>query len=244
MISLICSNYNSAKWIDNYLGYVNNQFLEKFEVVFVDANSTDVSLQTIKDYKFREGIEKTVIECKERISIYAAWNMGIEKARYEYVMNYNTDDKIFPGTLLTLGIYTKHQPEVDVFYSNCWITDKEDHSTITGHYIWNDANDLYTLLVNGSCCGPFPLLKKKSIIEVGGFDTQYTISGDYDMWCKLSSKGYKFVKIDDVVGSYYKNPKGASTNPDNQREIIKQDTKIRQTYISAGNPIKYYPSNG
>ena len=220
MISLICSTYNSAKWIDNYLWYVNNQFLEKFEVVFVDANSTDGSLQTIKDYKFRGGIEKTVIECKERISIYDAWNKGINKAKYDWVMNYNTDDKIFPGALLTLGIYTQLRPDVDVFYSNCWITDKEDHSSITGHYNWNDANSLQALVIHGSCCGPFPLLKKKSIIDVGMFQPELTISADYEMWCRLSSRGYKFLKIDDVVGTYYHNPKGMSTDASHHHELV------------------------
>ena len=40
-ISVICSNYNSEKWIDSYLNSLNDQFLENFEVVFVDALSGD-----------------------------------------------------------------------------------------------------------------------------------------------------------------------------------------------------------
>ena len=49
MISILCSNYNSDGWIDNYLSYLNSQTLEEFEVIFVDASSTDDSLQKIKD---------------------------------------------------------------------------------------------------------------------------------------------------------------------------------------------------
>jgi glycosyltransferase involved in cell wall biosynthesis len=209
---------------------VNNQFLEVFEIIFIDANSTDGSLQTIENYNFRAGIEKTIIKCEDRITIYEAWNKGLEVAKYDWVMNYNTDDKIFPGSLLTLSTYTKLLLDVDVFYSNCWISNSENHSRLVGHFNWNNANDLAMLLNFGSCCGPFPLLKKKSIIEMGGFDTKYTFSSDYDMWCKLSSKGYKFVKIDDVVGSYYHNPKGVSTNPGNHQERVIEDTKIRQFY--------------
>jgi len=232
MISLICSTYNSEKFIDNYLKYVNYQFLEKFEIIFVDANSTDGSLQTIKDYKFREGIQKTIIECEERITIYEAWNKGIEKAQYEYVMNYNTDDKIFPGSLLALSIYANSIPDADIIYSNCWISDKGDHSSLTGFYNWNDANNIQALLQYGSCCGPFPLLKKQSIIDVGMFQTEFTIAADFEMWCRLSSKGYKFLKVDDVVGTYYTNPKGMSTNPAHNRELVFQDTKIRNNYAT------------
>jgi glycosyltransferase involved in cell wall biosynthesis len=240
MISLICSNYNSAKFIDRYLGYVNHQFLESFEIIFVDANSTDGSLQTIENYNFREGIEKTIIKCEKRITIYEAWNKGIEAAKYDWVMNYNTDDKIFPSSLLTLGIYANSVPDIDVFYSNCWITTKEDHSNIVDYYNWNPASSLELLLRDGSCVGPFPLLKKETIIKEGGFNTDYTICSDFDMWCKLSSKGYKFLKIHELVGSYYKNPEGMSTKLSNRSEVIREDTKIRQTYT----PFLYGAANG
>ncbi len=43
--------------------------------------------------------------------------MGIGQAKYDYVMNYNTDDKLFPGSLLTLAIYAQANPEIDVIYS-------------------------------------------------------------------------------------------------------------------------------
>lgn len=231
MISLICSTYNSAKFIDNYLKSVNYQFLEKFEIIFVDANSTDGSLQTIKDYKFREGIQKTIIECEERITIYEAWNKGLEVAKYDWVMNYNTDDKIFHSSLLTLIKYTQLFPNIDVFYSNCWITNKEDHSNIVDYFNWNDANNLLILLQRGSCVGPFPLLRKQTIKEVGGFNTEYTICGDFEMWCRLSYKGYKFLKINELVGSYYKNPEGMSTKSSHHPILVKEDTIIRQIYV-------------
>lgn len=244
MISLICSNYNSAKWIGSYLTSVNSQFLETFEIIFVDANSTDGSLQTIENYNFRTGITKTLIKCEERITIYEAWNKGIEVAKYDWVMNYNTDDRIFPASLLTLGIYTTLVPNIDVFYSNCWITTKEDHSNIVDYYNWNPANSLELLLRDGSCVGPFPLLRKEAITEVGGFNTDYIICSDFEMWCRLSSKGYKFYKIHELVGSYYKNPEGMSTKPSNHSVVVREDTKIRQTYAPLLYQPRLRPSNG
>ena len=50
-ISILCSNYNSSKWIDGYLKSINNQLLDCFEIIFVDANSTDNSLKTIKSFR-------------------------------------------------------------------------------------------------------------------------------------------------------------------------------------------------
>ena len=231
MISILCSNYNSDGWIDNYLSYLNSQTLEEFEVIFVDASSTDDSLQKIKDFSFREGIKTKIIESKERIGIYAAWNLAIEESSFDYVMNYNTDDRLLPNALSSFYAASKLHPEIDILYSNCLVTDEPTHETIVSYYNWMDAGILSNLL-QACCCGPFPLLKKKSIIEAGMFNPSFTISGDYEMWCRMCAQGYKFLKIPDYLGVYYSNPGGISSAPTPERynEHIRQDTLIRQTY--------------
>ena len=231
MISLLCSVYNSSKYLDNYLTFINDQFLEEFEVIFVDANSTDDSVKKIQEYSFREGIKVLLIKCSERIPVYEAWNIAIEKSAYDYVMNYNTDDKLFKSALLSLAAYTQHRKDIDVIYSNSFISNDVNHAVFSNFYNWNDANVKENLLA-GCCVGPFPLLKKKSVVDAGMFNPAFSISGDYEMWCRMQSKGYKFLKIDEPIGSYYQNPEGVSTKPDLGRhnEHLRQDNLIRQTY--------------
>jgi len=230
MITLLCSAYNSAKHIDQYLEYVNNQTLHKFEIIFVDANSSDDTLQKILDYQFRVGITKKVFGADRRIGIYEAWNRAIEHSSYNYVMNYNTDDKLFPSALQTMATYASIYPEADVIYSNSFVSHTPDH-TLATFYNWGDANIKETLL-GGCCCGPYPLLKKNTIIEAGMFNPEFTISGDYEMWCRLNSLGKVFKKVDEAIGVYYANPQGVSTTQSTERlqEHIKQDTLIRRTY--------------
>ena len=229
MISIICSTYNSSEWINNYLKYLNEQTLPKFEVIFVDANSSDSSLQTIKDFEFREGIEKVVVEEKERVNIYKAWNTAINQSRYEYVMNYNTDDKLFPPALERFVTYIQEFPDVDVIVSNCMISSDSDHEEIVSLYNWPDANDLQTLL-NGCCCGPFPVLKKSKVLECGGFDEDLNSSGDYEMWCRMNVKGALFGNIEKYLGVYFHNPQGVSTDLSKREEHLAQDRIIRETY--------------
>ena len=47
-ITIICSNYNSDVWIDDYLKCINNQIDKNFNIIFFDANSSDESLKKIK----------------------------------------------------------------------------------------------------------------------------------------------------------------------------------------------------
>lgn len=230
MISLLCSVYNSSEHLDRYLDYVNNQTLPSFEIIFIDADSYDDSLQKILDYNFRDGINKIVMGAKTRIGIYEAWNQAILESSHDYVMNFNTDDKLFRTSLSTLTQYISLYPEVDVFYSNSFISNYTDHNP-TSWFAWADANQKENL-IEGCCVGPYPLLKKSTIVEAGMFDTSFTISGDYEMWCRLNSLGKRFLKIDEPLGVYYHNPKGVSSSNDSERftQHIKEDTLIRDKY--------------
>ena len=230
MITILCSAYNASNHLDQYLANVNQQTLPEFEIVFVDANSTDDTLTKIIEYKFRDGISKKVIGAPERIGIYEAWNIAINNSSHEYVMNYNCDDKLFPTALHTYLTYATLNPEVDVIYSDSFITNSTDYIP-NSWYSWADANVKENLLA-GCCCGPYPLLKKSTIVQAGMFNAKFTISGDYEMWCRLNSLGKLFLKIAEPLGIYYLNPEGASTSNTEERHNahLIQDNSIRGMY--------------
>ena len=227
-LTVLCSNYNSDRWIDNYLLSLNNQLLKEFTIIFVDANSTDHSLKTIKNYKFREGITKKIIENDKRITIYEAWNMAIEASKSEFVINFNTDDRLFPGALLTLYHYMVQNPNVDIAYGTSLIVGDEDHNNIRGIQNWPEHS--HEILLQNCICGPFPIVKKSVLVNNGLFNPKYTISGDYEMWLRLSKRNYKFKKIIDFLGSYYDIPKVLSPERSTLQEHIKQDTEIRNLH--------------
>lgn len=227
-VTVICSNYNSAKWIDGYLRNINNQLLAEFDIIFVDANSTDGSLKTIKDVQFREGINKTVVESEKRITVYEAWNDAIKLAKTPYILNLNTDDRLYPTGLLTYLNYAKANPSVDIFYGSCVVSEDMDHQRITGIFQWPEYS--HETLLKMCIGGPFPMVKRSSLIEDGLFDPSFSISGDYEMWLRMSKKGREFFKVVEPVGSYYRNPEGVSTNPAGMPEHIRQDTLMRDMY--------------
>ena len=74
------------------------------------------------------------------------------------------------------------------------------------------------------------MVKRLSLVEDGLFDPSFTISGDYEMWLRMSKKGREFFKVVEPVGSYYHNPEGVSTKSSGMPEHIKQDTLMREMY--------------
>ena len=228
-VTILCSTYNSSQWIDGYLESINNLLLDEFNIVFVDANSTDTSLQTIKDHIFREGISKKIIECKEKVSIYEAWNMAIKSSQSRYVINLNTDDRLFPSAL---NIYLSYASKIDadIYYGGCYVVGDEEHEKNIGLYEWPEYS--HGALLQGCIGGPFPFLKRQTIIEEGMFNPKYTISGDYEMWLRMSKHGRNFCRVKEAVGSYYYNPEGMSTNKESShwKDHVNQDTELRELY--------------
>lgn len=225
-ISVICSVYNASKWLDIYLNAVNNQLQNEYEIIFIDANSSDSSVEIISNFNFRDGIKMQVIKNSERITIYKAWNIGIKNASNPYVMNWNTDDLLYPSAIQTYSNYAKKYPEIDLFYSPFSIINSQSYDSIVGLRNWPEHS--HDLLLKFCYCGPFPLVKKAAIEKVGYFNDKYKSSGDYDMWLKLSKSNFKFKKIPDIIGSFYQREDSVSI--DNINLAQKEDKEIQEKY--------------
>lgn len=224
-ISVICSNYNSSLWIKKYLSSLNNQFLEEFEVVFVDANSTDESIDIIDDFKFRDGIKKSIFKYTNRISVYEAWNVAIKKSIGDFVVNYNTDDFLFKSALL---IYQKYllNNNADIIYGPYFIHSNNNPLTIDNISICPEHQHEILKLI--CYCGPFPCVRKFAIESVGFFDLKYKRSADYDMWLRLSYNNKRFLKINEPIGSFFYRPNSVSN--ENIIESQLEDKEIQSKY--------------
>ena len=228
-ITILCSNYNSDKWIEGYLECLDKQTIP-FDIVFVDANSTDNSLWTIQTFKFSNPeVNKTVITSDKRIGLYNAWNMAIQCADTEYVMNLNTDDRIFVNTLDMYDFFSGEYPDVDLFYSKFGIVEDIGHEEILQIRQW--PAHAHNRLLQFCYGGPFPLVKKQTLIEMGLFNTRYFSSADYDMWLRMSYFEKKFRRIDMILGTFYLNKEGISNNPDKLEQIQSHDREIQAKYV-------------
>tara|TARA_R100000231_G_C5324661_1_gene164485 strand:- start:383 stop:1075 length:693 start_codon:yes stop_codon:yes gene_type:complete len=226
-ISVICSVYNSCKWLPKYLNSVNDQFCREFEIVFIDANSNDNSLSLINNYNFRDGIKTTIIEQQERVSIYKAWNIGIKACEGEYIMNWNTDDLIYRSGLQTYSSYIERYPEVDFFYSPCCVINDQNLNSIVGLRNWPEYS--HECLLKICIGGPFPIMKKSAVEQCGFFKEKYLSSGDYEMWLNLSKRGFTFKKIPDIIGCFYQ--REDSVSMDNLKMAQEEDREIQQLHI-------------
>ena len=75
-----------------------------------------------------------------------------------------------------------------------------------------------------------PMWRRSVHNKYGHFNEKYATAADADLWLKAAKKGSKMKKIDDIVGIYYHNPKGRSSDPATLQKMVDEVTKMRQIY--------------
>lgn len=101
-ISIVIPVYNSEQYLVRCLDSVFKQkFTGTFEVIAVDDNSTDSSLQMLKNYQVKEEKLK-IIHHVENFSLPIARVTGMKETTGEYVMHIDSDDWLMPNALENL----------------------------------------------------------------------------------------------------------------------------------------------
>ena len=80
MISYIIRTYNEERWVGHCIQSIINNSKEKFEVIIVDNESTDDSLQIVKMFKNEDFQMKVLKIPKDEYTRGKALNMGLTAA--------------------------------------------------------------------------------------------------------------------------------------------------------------------
>jgi len=222
--SVIIPLYNKEKYIKRCIASILNQSYTNFELLIINDNSTDKSLENAKkinDNRIR------IIERKQRgHGGYAARNIGIKNAKYNYVSFIDADDEWKPDYLKTIQNLIKQFPECNVF-STAWI---EKYGKITKTNAFYNANKtkknhIVTNFYKESSLGRNPIhtnvitAKKNTIIEIGGFpEGKCKRGGDTETWLRLLIKN-KLAWSPYIGAIYYKDIPEAVTKKISDIEI-------------------------
>lgn len=232
-ITVYCSTYNSIQWIDGYLENINAQICQPFDLIFIDALSSDGSFERIKGFSFSDHINVSIYQ-PGHLSVYGAWNYAVDKSTTDYVMNFNTDDRLNFNALSIYQDEIKLNPDIDLFYGIHNFVDSVGGRNLPIGDYWNNlTNSLLSksedkLMFTINPCGPFPLVKRRSLLKAGIFNEEYFSSADYDMWLKMFSMGMKFKRINKVIGDFLYRP--SSVSQSRLKESEAHDKEIQTKY--------------
>jgi glycosyltransferase involved in cell wall biosynthesis len=238
-ISIITSVYDGDDFIRPFLEDITSQtiFEDKCELILINANSPGNEEEVIQEYldKYPNNIVYKHLE--EDPGIYGVWNMGVEMATGEYLTNANLDDRKAINSLERHAVELFANDDVDLVYADMLLTENPnetfDSNTSQGRR-YNFAKFSVENLKMSNMPHASPMWRKSYHDKYGLFDTSYQSAGDWEMWLRGATQGSKFKKINTLLGLYYFNPKGISTNPENFSWKREEEMKVFKKYKDNG----------
>ena len=232
-ISIITSIYNGDEYIRPFLEDITRQTIfDRCELILINAASPGNEEEVINEYlKKHDNI--VYKKLSKDPGIYGVWNKGVKMATGEYITNANLDDRKSPNSLERHAIELFANEDVDLVYADMAITDKpnevwESNSSQGRRYNFPEYSFDNLKMVNMPHASP--MWRKSLHGKYGVFNKKYKSAGDWEMWLRAASKGSKFKKINGVLGLYYFNPTGISTNPDNFGWKREEEREIFEAY--------------
>ncbi|MCD8511609.1 MAG: glycosyltransferase [Bacillus sp. (in: Bacteria)] len=210
LISIIMSVYNGEKYLQEAVDSVLAQTYTNIELIIVNDGSTDSTksiLNTIKDKRAR------VIHFKKNRGAAQALNLGIHKAHGEWIAINDADDISYPKRIEEQVNYLKKHP--DLVGIGTLVKYFTDHPKLPikklkigekrNNYFQSRESIRNQMIFGSPVIHSSMMFSKEVFMEVGGYNPDYTITYDHELWLKLLEKG-DIEKVPKVLLNYRVNP--------------------------------------
>lgn len=223
--SIIIPTYNSSKAIFETMNSVLAEISSNDEVIIVDDASTDDTPGLLKS--FLDPQIRYIRLSKNSGGPSKPRNIGIQAARGDYLVFFDSDDVMLPGKLSKAYEAIQLFPDVGLFFSNFNVIDEqgkiinedfmgqydfvvEKRSISSSEYKRIEFPHGLKKLAHANFIGTSSVVIPLGVLEtVGGFDESLNNGDDYDLWMRISRE-YSLVFIDWVSHSYRVSSRGIS----------------------------------
>jgi glycosyltransferase involved in cell wall biosynthesis len=208
LISVIIPAYNSEKTIKKTIESVLNQTFHNFELIVINDGSQDSTLEVIRKIP------------DSRIQVFSypnaggnvSRNRGLNHAVGKFVSFLDADDVWTPDKLQHQLKALQKNVTAKVAYSWTDYIDEKGEFILSGKRVTANGNVYESLLLNNFLeNGSNPLICRKALITLGGFDESLGAAQDWDMWLRLAYK-FNFICVPSVQILYRITPNSVSCN--------------------------------
>jgi glycosyltransferase involved in cell wall biosynthesis/LmbE family N-acetylglucosaminyl deacetylase len=188
-ISVIVPCHNAGPWIAGALRSAASQTYSPYEIIVIDDDSTDNSLEQIND----SGVSVKLIQVKAR-NAAAARNAGIAAATGDWIALLDADDKWYPNHLFRAVKLLRNTNDVAFMSNHDWIGLRDELLPRPDATLCKlgaprsgmDINDFLQIWQQGFHFGHSTVLYRRDCLcEVGMYDCEQRRRHDIDLWLRM-----------------------------------------------------------
>lgn len=204
LVSIIIPTYNRANCISRCINSVIEQTVTNWEIVIIDNNSTDSTLEIINGFS-DERI--STIKIDNNGIVAASRNIGIRLSKGEYVAFLDSDDWWLPEKLeISLSELESGSDLVyhDMYNISKLPVDAKKHLIVATRALSRPV--FIDLLTNGNAVINSSVVVRRNFLEeIRGFSEEKELIGaeDFDGWIRISKLTDKFSRLEPTLGYYW-----------------------------------------
>ncbi len=195
LISIIIPTYNSTSTIKNCLDSISKQDFNDYEVIIIDGDSTDETIDIVKSYEMLPALK---LYSEPDKGIYDAMNKGILNAEGEYLYFLGSDDSLYNENVLSLIAGQLKKTNAKVLYGNVMM--QRHNKNINEGFIHAGEFDLKRLL-SDNICHQSIFYHNVVFKSIGDFSLKYPVFADYDLNLRCFAN-YKFHYTNTIIANF------------------------------------------
>ena len=195
-VSIVTVCYNRVATIRDAIDSVVGQSHANVEYIVIDGGSTDGTMNIVSEYEDRIA---TIVSEPDH-GIYDAMNKGVRAATGDIVGILNSDDfYASPDVIANVVDAFRSDDDASMVFGDVVFVSPEDLTSVRRYYSSRHFKP-WKLRYGYMPPHPATFVRRDLYTRYGGFNTDYRIAGDYEMFVRwLIRNEVRFRRIDEVL---------------------------------------------
>jgi glycosyltransferase involved in cell wall biosynthesis len=233
-ISVIMPVYNAAPFLSQAVESILAQTNPNFEFLIFDDGSTDGSIDILN--RFAKSDSRINLHLGQHRG-YSPWlNEGLKAARGDYIARMDADDIALPDRFALQVDFLRNHPEVVVVGGLVLAIDADGDPIYPWQFpMTHDEIDADILVARtGGLIHPTTMIRRRAMLDVGGYRTDFEPAEDLDLWLRLAETG-KLANLPQQV-LYYREHALSVSKVKQDRQWAQAQRAITEARIRRGLP--------
>ena len=231
LVSVIMTAYNCEKYIEESIESIFHQTFRDFELIIYEDGSTDKTWQKALATVTKKG--KAFMGCVKMLPSHKnvgcgeGRNRAIKRARGKYIAISDADDISFQIRLKKEVDFLEENE--DIFCVGAWADKMEEDGKFIELMTYPHAahEEVYNEIIvkkNNPIIDPSCMYRREDFDRLGGYDNQWKLVPDFNLWGRAAKAGLKFANLQEVLVHYRQHPNSVTNK--NEMAVVREHIKM------------------